>query len=682
MWRRAGTKNKQKERIVKENVRVADLGKDKINRLMLKFSIPCILSLLISSLYNIVDQIFIGNSELSTLGNAATSVVFPVCIIAQAFAWCFGDGCASYLNICQGRKDEKNAHLAVGGSIAISFLCGLLMVAVIYPLKQPILTLFGASENTMAYAIEYLDIVLAMIPVFILCNMMNSVIRADGNPMWAMVVMLSGAIVNIILDPVFIFGCKMGMTGAALATAIGQAITFVMTVVYFFQAKSFRLRKESFIPNPKVMKDVVQMGVSTFITQVAIVIVAILCNIQLSKYGMLSKYGADIPIAIIGIESKVFTVVINLVVGIALGCQPIVSFNVGAKKYGRVKELYRKIMICSIAIGLAFTLLFQLAPGFVVGLFGVPSNIPNPQDYWEFGEKTLRIFLSLITISCLIKMNSIFFQAAGTASRAVITSLVRDVVCFVPMVLVLPMCFSSVETILYVAPISDFIAMIVTAFMSVSFVRSLQGGEPISGTETAVLQPSKQGVIITIAREHGSAGKRIGEIVAKKLGIPFYYKDMMALAAQESGLHKEFIEEINNNSPAIFQRLYLSTDVVQRAVLAQEKVIQKIAEMGSCVIVGRAADYVLKDCGQLLRVFVYAPEEFRINRIMECYGDSRSEAMKHIKRSDEARAFYYEKISGQVWGERRNYDLAVDSSVGLEAAADVICQRALSQREK
>ena len=667
---------------MKEKERVVDLGRDKINKLMLKFSIPCILSLLISSLYNIVDQIFIGNSELSTLGNAATSIVFPVCIIAQAFAWCFGDGCASYLNICQGRRDEKNAHLAVGGSIAISFLCGLLMVAVIYPLKYPILTLFGASENTMAYAIEYLDIVLAMVPIFILCNMMNSVIRADGNPMWAMISMLSGAIVNIILDPVFIFGCKMGMTGAALATAIGQAVTFVMTVSYFFRAKSFRLRKESFLPKPKVMKDVIQMGVSTFITQVAIVIVAILCNIQLSKYGMLSKYGADIPIAIIGIESKVFTVVINLVVGIALGCQPIISFNVGAKKYDRVKELYRKIMVCTISIGLAFTLLFQIAPGFVVGLFGVPSNIPNPQDYWEFGEKTLRIFLSLVTISCLIKMNSIFFQAAGTASRAVVTSLVRDVVCFVPMVLLLPMWFSSVETILYVAPISDFIAMIVTAFMSVSFVRSLQGGEAISEEERAVLQASTQGVIITIAREHGSSGKQVGKIVARKLGIPFYYKEMMALAAQESGLHKEFIEEINTNSPALFQRLYLSTDVVQRAVLAQEKMIRKIAENGSCVIVGRAADYVLKEYPQLLRVFVYAPEEFKISRIMESYGDSRSEAIRRIRRSDEARASYYAKISGQTWGDKQNYDLVVNSSIGLEEAADAICQHVLSHREK
>lgn len=449
------------------------LGEGNINKLMLKFSIPCILSLLVSSFYNIVDQIFIGNSELSTLGNAATGVVFPVFVIAQAFAWCFGDGCAAYLSICQGKNDSENAHKAIGASITASFLSGLLMMAVIYPFKVPILTLFGASENTLAYSIEYLDIILAMIPVYILCAMMNSIIRADGSPTWAMISMLLGAVTNIILDPVFIFGFEWGMTGAALATVIGQAVSFAVTLVYFRKTKTFRLTKKSFIPKPRRIGGIVGLGISTFITQAAIVIVAILSNAQLARYGETSKYGADIPLAIIGIEGKVFTIVINLVVGIALGCQPIISYNMGAKKYGRVKELYRKIMICTIIIGLVFTAVFVLAPDFVIGLFGVPSNIPNPEDYWEFGEKTLRIFLSLITISCLVKMNSIFFQAVGRPMHAVIASTVRDVACFVPLIIILPAAFSSVEAILYAAPLSDIIAMIVTAVLSVTFIRSL-----------------------------------------------------------------------------------------------------------------------------------------------------------------------------------------------------------------
>lgn len=656
---------------MKNNERTLSLGEAKLNKLMLKFSIPCILSLLISSLYNIVDQIFIGNSELSTLGNAATGVVFPVFIIAQAFAWCFGDGCASYLNICQGKNDSENAHKAIGGSITVSFLSGVIMMAVIYPLKTPILTVFGASENTMAYAIEYLDIVLAAIPIFILCNMMNSVIRADGSPLWAMLAMLFGAVVNIILDPVFIFVLRMGMKGAAIATVIGQVATFIMTLIYFAKPKTFKLKLQSFMPKIKETGDIIKLGVSTFITQIAIVFVAILCNAQLAKYGALSKYGVDIPIAVIGIESKIFTVVINLVVGIALGCQPIISFNMGAKKYDRVKELYGKIMLCTLIIGIVFTALFELAPNFVLRLFGEPSNVPNPADYWEFGEKTLRIFLSLITISCFIKMNSIFFQAVGKPIRAVVASMVRDVVCFVPLIIVLPLIFPNVETILYVAPISDFIAMIATAFLSVSFIKSLHKSATEKVAQT-VLKPSREGVIITIAREHGSAGKEIGKVVAEKLNIPFYYKEMTALAAQESGLDKEFIADLTVNSPAVLHSLYLSTEVVQRAVVAQDKVIKKIAQQGSCVIVGRAADYVLRSNKNLLRVFIYAPEEYRINRIMQVYGDDYENAKKHIKRSDDARASYYKNISGLTWGDRHNYDLMINSSIGVEESAQRI----------
>ena len=474
-----------------------DFAGANLTGLMLKFSIPCILSLLISSLYNIVDQMFIGNSSLSALGNAATGVVFPVFIIAQAFAWCFGDGCASYLNISQGRCNTSETHRAIGSSITVATVCGLLMIGIIYPLKEPILTVFGASENTLAYAIEYLDVVLLMMPVFILCNMLNSVIRASGSPLWAMLSMLAGAVVNIILDPVFIFSLDMGMRGAALATVIGQGASFVMTVLYFVKTRVISFKLTSFIPGVKATMDVVRLGASTFVTQLAIVIVAVLCNVQLAKYGLISKYGADIPIAIIGIESKIFTVVINIVVGIALGCQPIVSFNMGAKNYSRVRQLYFRITACAIAIGAFFTLIFELAPGFVIGLFGVPSNVPNPEDYWEFGEMALRIFLSLIMVSCLIKTNSIFFQAAGKPFRAVAASTIRDVFLFIPLILVLPLLFPSVETILFAAPISDLCAAVIIAILSVTFVRSLSK-DRAEAAQAVALKPSRPGVITTI----------------------------------------------------------------------------------------------------------------------------------------------------------------------------------------
>lgn len=449
------------------------LGTEKISKLMLKFSVPCVLSLLVSALYNIVDQIFIGNSELSALGNAATGVVFPIFIIAQAFAWCFGDGCAAYLNICQGKKDMQSAHKAIGTGIVITLFASIVLMIIFFPLKSQLLTLFGASENSIGMAVEYFNIILAFFPVYMLSNMMNAVIRADGSPAWSMASMLLGAVINIILDPVMIFGFHWGMTGAALATVIGQLVSFIISLLYFFRTRTFKLTKNSYVPDFKVFSSALKLGASSFITQMTIVIISLVCNIMLAKYGALSQYGADIPIAIIGIESKVFTVIINLVVGIVLGCQPIIGYNIGAKNYGRVKQLYKLILMCTLVIGIASTLLFELAPQAVVGIFGTPTNIPNPEDYWIFAEKTFRIFLSLVTFTCTIKMTSIFFQAVGKPAQAVLSSMIRDIICFIPLILILPR-FFGIEGILFAAPIADFIAMIVATVLTIVFLKSLK----------------------------------------------------------------------------------------------------------------------------------------------------------------------------------------------------------------
>lgn len=451
------------------------LGTEKIPKLMLKFSVPCVLSLLVSALYNIVDQIFIGNSELSALGNAATGVVFPIFIIAQAFAWCFGDGCAAYLNICQGRGDTQSSHKAIGTGILVTLLSSLVLMALFFPLKTQLLTLFGASENSIGMAVEYFNIILAFFPAYMLSNMMNAVIRADSSPAWSMASMLLGAVINIILDPIMIFGLHWGMTGAALATVIGQCVSFIVSLIYFFRTKTFKLTKRSFIPDFRAFSGALKLGASSFITQMTIVIIALVCNIMLVKYGALSQYGVDIPIAIIGIESKVFTVVVNLVVGIVLGCQPIIGYNIGAQNYDRVKKLYRSILMCTLIIGVASTLLFELAPRTVIGIFGTPTNIPNPEDYWVFAEKTFRIFLSLVTFTCTVKMTSIFFQAVGLPLQAVISSMIRDIVCFIPLILILPV-FSGIEGILFAAPIADFIAMTVSAALTVAFFRALKQG--------------------------------------------------------------------------------------------------------------------------------------------------------------------------------------------------------------
>ncbi len=651
------------------------LGKEKIAKLMAKFCIPCVLSLLVSALYNIVDQIFVGNSELSTLGNAATGVVFPIFIIAQGFAWYFGDGSAAYINIKQGKGDTDKIHKCVGTGMTFTLIISVVLLAIFYPLKTQILTLFGASENSIGYAVEYFNIILGFFPVYMLSNMINAVVRADGSPAWSMFSMLAGAAVNIILDPVFIFVCKWGMSGAAWATVIGQIVSFAISVVYLFRTKTFRLKFKSLTPNFRVYIEAFKLGLSSLITQMTIVVISLVCNIMLAKYGSMSKYGADIPIAVIGIESKVFTVVINIVVGIVLGCQPIIGYNMGAKNFVRVKKLYRAILLCTVAVGLISTVLFEAAPDAVVSIFGKPTNIPNPDDYWEFARKTFRIFLALVTFTCTIKMSSIFFQAVGKPIFAVLASLIRDIICFVPLICVLPI-FYGVNGILVSAPIADLLAMLVTAGLTVAFFIGIKKmaakSSATNGQDGTVIKPSKDGVIITIARQHGSSGKQIGKIVAEKLGIPFYYKEMTALAAQESGLDKEFISDINANSPDVLRSLYLSCEVVQQAITAQDKIIRKIADNGSCVIVGRAADYVLRDYKDVVRIYIYAPEEYRVKRIMEVYGDSEEDAKINLRRSDKARAAYYANISAQKWGDSKNYDLCVDSSIGVEQGADLI----------
>ncbi|MDE5566003.1 MAG: MATE family efflux transporter [Anaeroplasmataceae bacterium] len=448
------------------------LGKEKISKLMLKFCIPCVLSLLVSALYNIVDQIFVGNSELSTLGNAATGVVFPIFIIAQGFAWYFGDGSAAYLNIQQGKKDTGNIHKCIGTGIIITLLSSLVLLAILYPLQTQVLTLFGASENSIGYAKTYFNIILAFFPIYMLSNMINAVVRADGSPTWSMISMLAGAIINIILDPIFIFSCKWGMAGAAWATVIGQIVSFIISILYLFRTKSFKLTLKSFIPDFKVFKNVFKLGLSSFITQMTIVIISLVCNIMLAKYGSMTHYGADIPIAVIGIESKVFTVVINIVVGIVLGCQPIIGYNMGAGNTKRVQKLYLSILLCTVTVGLVSTLLFELCPNAIVGMFGKPTNIPNPDDYWEFAAKTFRIFLMLVTFTCTIKMSSIFFQAVGKPIFATICSLIRDIICFVPLIITLPLAL-SIDGILMAAPIADAVAMIVTIILTLIFFKNL-----------------------------------------------------------------------------------------------------------------------------------------------------------------------------------------------------------------
>lgn len=642
------------------------LGKEKVSKLLLKFSIPCILSLLISSLYNIVDQIFIGNSELGYLGNAATSIVFPITIISVAFAWAIGDGSAAFLSLCQGRKDTKNAHIAIGNGILINFIISIIFVILGFIFMNNLLFLFGASKVTLPIAVDYFRIILIFIPVYMMANGMNAIIRADGSPGFSMASTLVGAITNIILDPIFIFIFKWGIAGAAWATVIGQCLSLIVSIIYFIKPKTFKLSWNSFKINLGIFINVIKLGVSTFITQMSIVIISLVCNIMLAKYGATSKYGADIPIAVIGICMKVFTIVVNIAVGIILGAQPILGYNYGAKQYDRVRKTFKLVITSTVIVGLISMALFELCPEVIIKMFGTESNL-----YMEFATKTFRIFLFFIVFTCTIKVSSIFFQAVGNPIKASIISLSRDIICFVPLVIILPH-FMEVEGALYAAPIADAIGIVITVVLLGLFFNKLGHEEVLGGEEKTKILDSEKGVIVTISRMHGTRGKYIGELVAKKLGIPYYYKELTAIAAEESGLAKEFISKMDGEEDAIHS-LFLTTAPVKYAIEAQEKVIKKIASHGSCVIVGRAADYVLKNNKNVVRIFIYANEDYRIKSIMEMYKDDKATAKKNISMSDKNRASYYNLISGNIFGDVNNYDLCIDSSIGAEKTAEVIC---------
>ena len=341
----------------------------------------------------------------------------------------------------------------------------------------------------------------------------------------------------------------------------------------------------------------------------------------------------------------------------------------------RVKEAYKLVLKASIIVGAIAVLIFELCPQLVIGIFGSGNDL-----YQEFAIKTFRIYLSLTVITCLVKMTAVFFQSIGKSVHAVVASLIRDIVCFTPLAIFLPKLLekrelgSGINGILFAAPISDLVAVIVIIVLTTSFLKELKKSEAPVNLEEGVIRPSVPGPIITIAREHGTAGKTIGSMVAQQLGIPFYYKEMTALAAQESGLDKNFILGLNEDGPNLLYDLYLSTNVVQRAVIAQEQVIRSIADNGSCVIVGRAADYVLRDYDNVIRVFIHGPKDYRVANLMEMYGDSHEDAVRHIRHSDAARSSYYRNISGQHWGDPHNYHICLDASMGKEFCAEQICK--------
>lgn len=364
-----------------------------IGRLIVKFAVPSVIALLVNSLYNIVDQIFIGWG-VGYLGNGATNIVFPITIIALALSMMIGNGGAAYLSLKMGEGEVETAKKGVGNAVTLVTIVSILLAVIFLVWIDPILTLFGATDVLRPFALEYGFIIGAGLPFMMISAAINSMIRADGSPKYAMLSMVIGAIINVILDPVFIFVFQMGVKGAAIATIIGQVASFVVSVLYMPHFKSVQLNKSSFAPCAKVSVNIVIFGLSSFITQFAITIVMALTNNLLAKYGAQSVYGAEIPLTATGIVMKVNQIMIAILLGIATGTQPIIGYNYGAKSYHRVKKALEISLIASEIVSVAAFLIFQFAPMSVVSLFGSEEGLYN-----EFAVKAFRIFLMLCPLT-------------------------------------------------------------------------------------------------------------------------------------------------------------------------------------------------------------------------------------------------------------------------------------------
>lgn len=443
------------------------LATERTGKLIAKFAIPAIISMLVSSLYNIVDQIFIGQG-VGMLGNAATNIAFPVSIICTATALLLGIGSASNYNLSAGAGDPKKAACIAGTGLAMLGICGVMIAVVVLIFLNPLLHLFGVTPEILPYAQDYTGITAWGIPFLILTTGGNHLIRADRSPTYSMVCMLTGAIINTILDPLFIFGMHWGIQGAAWATVIGQVVSGIMVIVYFIHFRKMELTVSMLRPRMEYLRAIVALGMASCVNQIAMAAVQITMNNTLRHYGAESVYGSDIPLACVGVISKVNMVFMAICIGIAQGCQPIWGFNYGAQKYDRVRETYKKAFQVSIVVGIAFFVCFQFFPRQIVSIFGSGS-----EEYFHFAERYFRIFMMMTFVNGIQPMCSSFFTSIGKARLGIIVSLTRQVLFLLPLIVLFPI-FMGIDGVMYAGPIADGAAAMVAIGFAVRELKEMR----------------------------------------------------------------------------------------------------------------------------------------------------------------------------------------------------------------
>lgn len=453
------------------------LGTERVDKLMRQYAIPCIISLLVGALYNIVDQIFIANaSYLGSYGNAANTVVFPLTVVALAIAVMIGDGCCAFVSMALGRNEVKEAKRSVGNAVLLIVVCGLVLTALYLIFADGIIAMFGGTvnEETFRHAQEYFFYITLGIPFYMFGQAMNPIIRADGNPRFAMVSTLAGAIINIILDPIFIFAFQWGMMGAAVATVIGQVATAALAIWYLLHMKNIKPEKGDYALRKQICGRMLTLGITSFLSQISLVAAMAAVNNMLRKYGMLDlvfgqEQYAQIPMAVVGIVMKFFQIVISVVVGMAAGCIPIVGYNVGAEKKSRVRELFTKLLLAEVLVGVVALVLAEGFPHRLIAIFGAANE---SSYYTDFAIRAFRTYLCMMVLACVNKACFIFLQAVGKALASTMLSMFREVVFGVGFALLLPI-FFGLDGVLYSMPLSDILTFIISVFIIVRTYREL-----------------------------------------------------------------------------------------------------------------------------------------------------------------------------------------------------------------
>lgn len=634
----------------------AFFGSEKISRILWKLAPPVMLAQLIQALYNIVDSLFIG--RYSDSGLTALSIIYPIQLLMIALAVGTGVGINTVMaaRLGEGKKEQADEFAGVGTPLAVALW--LLFAVACWFLMPAYARMSTDSEAVIRDVVRYGRIVCVFSFGLFLESIWTKVLQANGDMKTPMLAQILGAVTNIVLDPLLIFGKlglpELGIGGAAIATVAGQIVAAAVVARKGFRKAPARRLFAGHIAR------IFRLGTPNILMQSAYTFYIFGLNLILASF-------SDEAVTALGLYYKWQTFFFIPLGAMQTCIVPVISFNYAARNIARCKKTLTVAVEFGLALMAIGTLCFVSIPAQMLRVFTKDALVISigAVGFRWIGLSFLPMVTSLIF--------PVFFQAVGFSLKSSLLTVIRTLILFVP----LGFLFSrfGLHWFWLTFPVTELLTsgvgiLFYRQFLAKDYVRAEKPSCPVA--DGAALQPSGAGVIITIAREHGSSGKQIGKLVAEQLGIPFYYKEMIALAAHEYGLDREFISDIHKNAPDVLRELYLSSGGVRHAIRAQNQIIRRIAENGSCVIVGRAADYVLRDHANVVRVFVHAPKEYRIGRVMEVYGDTMPEARQNIRRSDKARASYYRHISGKRWGAPENYELRVDSSVGNRESAERI----------